>query len=201
MSHTPHHTPPAPFLLLPRHFQISWIGISCFWPRVAKIPSLAGTAWPGSKLIGQKRPAPHTLKLPYWSADIPVCHTSLTSSYLAPPTCNKGCYAGAPRRKLWGAQRGTTCKKISMWVSNYPYISRSRFPGSNLERAGSLIDCYTENKAFYGTEVRTLHRVYHKYVGSFEMWCGRTMEKISWTDRRRNEKVLHRVQEERNVLN
>jgi hypothetical protein len=34
----------------------------------------------------------------------------------------------------------------------------------------------------------------------FEMWCWRRMEKISWTDRVRNEEVLHRVKEERNVL-
>jgi hypothetical protein len=34
----------------------------------------------------------------------------------------------------------------------------------------------------------------------FEMWCWRRMEKISWTDRVRNEEVLHRVKEERNIL-
>jgi hypothetical protein len=39
-----------------------------------------------------------------------------------------------------------------------------------------------------------------KYLGSFEMWCWRRMEKISWTDRVRNEEVLHRVKEERNIL-
>jgi hypothetical protein len=32
------------------------------------------------------------------------------------------------------------------------------------------------------------------------MWCWRRMEKISMTDRVRNEEVLHRVKEERNVL-
>jgi hypothetical protein len=30
---------------------------------------------------------------------------------------------------------------------------------------------------------------------SFEMWCWRRMEKISWTDRINNEAVLHRVKE------
>jgi hypothetical protein len=33
------------------------------------------------------------------------------------------------------------------------------------------------------------------------MWCWRRMEKISWTDRVRNEGVLHIVKEERNILN
>jgi hypothetical protein len=43
-------------------------------------------------------------------------------------------------------------------------------------------------------------KVDQKYLGSFEMWCWRRMEKISWTDRVRNEEVLLRVKEERNVL-
>jgi hypothetical protein len=33
------------------------------------------------------------------------------------------------------------------------------------------------------------------------MWSWRRMEKISWTVRLRNEEVLHRVKEERNILN
>jgi hypothetical protein len=40
----------------------------------------------------------------------------------------------------------------------------------------------------------------YKYLESFEMWCWRRMEKIIWTDRVRNEEVLHRVKEERNIL-
>jgi hypothetical protein len=32
------------------------------------------------------------------------------------------------------------------------------------------------------------------------MWCWRRAEKISWTDRVRNAEVLHRVKEERNIL-
>jgi hypothetical protein len=32
------------------------------------------------------------------------------------------------------------------------------------------------------------------------MWCWRRMEKISWIDRVRNEEVLHRVKEERNIV-
>ena len=34
---------------------------------------------------------------------------------------------------------------------------------------------------------------------SSEMWCWRRME-ISWTDRVRNEEVLHRVKEKRNIV-
>ena len=35
---------------------------------------------------------------------------------------------------------------------------------------------------------------------SFEMWRWRRMEKISWTDHVRNEEVLLRVNEQRNIL-
>jgi hypothetical protein len=46
----------------------------------------------------------------------------------------------------------------------------------------------------------TLGAVDQKHVESFEMWCWRRMEKISWTDHVRNEEVLLRVREQRNIL-
>jgi hypothetical protein len=39
-----------------------------------------------------------------------------------------------------------------------------------------------------------------KRLESFEMWCWRRMEKISWTDHVRNGEVLLRVNEHRNIL-
>jgi len=39
-----------------------------------------------------------------------------------------------------------------------------------------------------------------KQLESFEMWCWRRMEKISWIDHGRNEEVLLRVKELRNIL-
>ena len=47
--------------------------------------------------------------------------------------------------------------------------------------------------ALYGAETGTLRTVDQKQLESFEMWCWRRMEKISWTDHVRNEKVLLRV--------
>jgi hypothetical protein len=52
----------------------------------------------------------------------------------------------------------------------------------------------------YGSETWTLRKVDQKYLESFEMWCWRRMEKIGWTDRVRNEEVLQRVKEERNIV-
>ena len=40
----------------------------------------------------------------------------------------------------------------------------------------------------------------YSYLEGFEMWCWRTMEKISWTDHVRNEEVLLRDNEQRNIL-
>jgi hypothetical protein len=62
-----------------------------------------------------------------------------------------------------------------------------------------LVKCYIWSIALYGAETWTLQKMDQKYLESFEMWCWRRME-ISWTDRVRNEKVLHRVKEERNNL-
>jgi hypothetical protein len=45
------------------------------------------------------------------------------------------------------------------------------------------------------------HRnVDEKCLESFNMWCWRRVERISWTDCVKNEEVLHRVNEERNIL-
>jgi len=62
-----------------------------------------------------------------------------------------------------------------------------------------LVKCYIWSIALYGAGTWTLRIVDQKYMGSFEMWCWRRMEKIGWTDRVRNE-VLHRVKEQRNIL-
>jgi hypothetical protein len=51
----------------------------------------------------------------------------------------------------------------------------------------------------YGAEIWML-RADQKYLESFEMWCWRRMEKISWTDHVRNEEVSLGVREQRNML-
>ena len=60
--------------------------------------------------------------------------------------------------------------------------------------------CYIWSVALYGAEDWTLRAVDRKQLKSFEMWCWRSMEKISWTDRVRNEEVLLRVKEQMNIL-
>jgi hypothetical protein len=58
-----------------------------------------------------------------------------------------------------------------------------------------LVKCYIWSTALYGAETWTLQKVDQKSLESFEMWCWRRME-ISWTDRVKNEEVLHRVKED-----
>ena len=62
-----------------------------------------------------------------------------------------------------------------------------------------LVKCYIWIMALYGAETWTLRAADQKYLRSFEMWCLRRME-ISWAKHVRNEEVLLRVNEPRNIL-
>ena len=60
--------------------------------------------------------------------------------------------------------------------------------------------CYILSTVFHGAECWTLRKVNQKFLESSEILCWRRMEKITWTDRVKNEDVSHRVREERNIL-
>jgi hypothetical protein len=64
----------------------------------------------------------------------------------------------------------------------------------------NLVKCCIWGVGLYGAETWTLRKIDKKYLESFEMWCWRRIEKIVWTVRVRNGDVLHRVKEERNIL-
>ena len=70
----------------------------------------------------------------------------------------------------------------------------------DLELRKKVVKCYIWSIALYGAETWTLRAVDQKHLESFEMWCWRRMEKISWTDHVRNEEVILRVKEQRNIL-
>jgi hypothetical protein len=69
-----------------------------------------------------------------------------------------------------------------------------------LEVRKKLVKYYIWCVALYGAEIGTVWGVDQKQLESFEMWCWRGMEKISWTDHVRNEEVLFTVKEQRNIL-
>jgi hypothetical protein len=70
----------------------------------------------------------------------------------------------------------------------------------NLELRKKVVKCYVWSIALYGADIWTLRAVDQKHLKSFAMWCWRRMEKISWTDHVRNDDVLLRVKEQRNIL-
>jgi len=69
-----------------------------------------------------------------------------------------------------------------------------------LELRKNLVKRYIWSTALYGAETWTLRAVDQKHLESYEMWCWRRMEKISWTDHLGNEEVLLRAKEQRNIL-
>jgi hypothetical protein len=78
---------------------------------------------------------------------------------------------------------------------------RALFTGTlDLELRKKLVKCYVWSVALYGAETWTLRAVDQKRLKSFEMWCWWRNEKISWTDHVRNEEVLLRAKEQRNIL-
>jgi len=70
----------------------------------------------------------------------------------------------------------------------------------DLELRKKLVKCHIWGIALYGAETGTVRAVDQKQLESCEMWCWRRLEKISWTDHVRNEEVLRRVNEQRNIL-
>jgi len=69
----------------------------------------------------------------------------------------------------------------------------------DLKLRKKLVKCYNWSIALYGAETWALRAVDQKHLESFEMWCWRRMEKISWTDHVRNEEVLFKVKEQRGI--
>jgi hypothetical protein len=56
----------------------------------------------------------------------------------------------------------------------------------DLELRKKLVKLYIWSIALYGAENWTLRVADQKHFQSFEMWCWRRMENISWTDCVRN---------------
>lgn len=63
-----------------------------------------------------------------------------------------------------------------------------------------LAKCFIWSVALYGAETWTLRKEDERRLEAFEMWIWRRMEGIKWVDKVRNEEVLRRVGEEREIL-
>ena len=72
--------------------------------------------------------------------------------------------------------------------------------GLNRETKKRIIKSLVWSVALYGSETWTLRKEEKRRIDALEMWLWRRMERISWTDRVRNEDVLLRVGEKRMML-
>jgi hypothetical protein len=88
-----------------------------------------------------------------------------------------------------GMAKGTFNKKKTSFTSKMDLSLRQK-----------LIKCYSWSIALCGGEIWTLWKVEQKYLENFEMLCWRRMEMMNLSERVRNEEVLHRVKEDRNIL-
>jgi hypothetical protein len=70
----------------------------------------------------------------------------------------------------------------------------------DLKLRTKLVKCHIWSIALYCAATRTIRAVDQKQLESFEMWCWRRMEKIIWTDHVRNEELLLRFKEYKNIL-
>ena len=94
-----------------------------------------------------------------------------------------------------------TKSRIAMAKAAFNKKKKSRFTSKlDLNLRKKLVKCYVWSMALHGAESWTLRATDQKRLENFEMWCWRRMEKIIWTDHVRNEEVLLRVNEQRNIL-
>jgi hypothetical protein len=76
------------------------------------------------------------------------------------------------------------------YLSKFIYFTEGR---------GYFYDCKQMKVFLEKKEVILYYRNIH--LESFEMWCWRRTDKISWTDHVRNEEVFLRVKEQANIVN
>jgi len=114
-------------------------------------------------------------------------------------------YSGAQEKGVLGvwsngislSSRGDVCKAFITHNCQKRAVFTSTL---DLKLRKKLVKCCIWSVALYGAETWTLRLVDQKHLESFEMWCWRRMENISWRDHVRNEEVLLRVKEQRNIL-
>ena len=63
-----------------------------------------------------------------------------------------------------------------------------------------ILKCYVFSIFTYGSEAWTLSKVFEDKIEAFEMWCLRRIGKISWKDRITNDRVLSKLNTERQLL-
>ncbi|KAI5715694.1 hypothetical protein M8J77_020891 [Diaphorina citri] len=93
--------------------------------------------------------------------------------------------------------RGRISMGKTAYVKVQNILTARRIP---LQLRKRFAKCFIWSVVLYGSETWTLRKKEEKYLESFEMWLWRRMENIKWSDKIRNEEVLRRVEEERNIV-
>jgi len=70
----------------------------------------------------------------------------------------------------------------------------------NIRVRKRLIKVYVWSVALYGCETRILNGTQQRTLESFEMWCWRRMQRVSWIEHRTNESILSEIDEGRKVI-
>jgi hypothetical protein len=92
----------------------------------------------------------------------------------------------------WEIQFGIAMAKATFKKKKNLFTSKL-----DLNLRKELVNCYIWSIALCGDEILTLGKLDQKYREIFELLCWRLI-KISWSVR--NEEVLHRLKEEKNIL-
>ena len=87
-------------------------------------------------------------------------------------------------------------------MAKQPFNTRKTLVTSKLDLnvRKKIMKCHIWSIALYYEETLDISDSRSKYLESFEMWCWRRIKNISWNDHVRNEEVLQRVKERRNIL-
>jgi len=80
-------------------------------------------------------------------------------------------------------RRCTCAIKCRIATAKAAFNKRDLFTSTlDLELRKKPVKCYIWSIALHGAETWTLRAVDQKHLRSFEMWCCRRMENISWTN-------------------
>ncbi|XP_049833909.1 uncharacterized protein LOC126278101 [Schistocerca gregaria] len=111
---------------------------------------------------------------------------------------NEFCYLGS---KIINDGRSKEDIKSRLAMAKKAFLAKRSLLISNtgLNLRKKFLRMYVWSTALYDSETWTVGKLEQKRIEAFEMWCYRRMLKIRWTDKVRNEEVLRRIGEERNM--
>ena len=92
--------------------------------------------------------------------------------------------------------------KIRIALAKKAYKMKSRLLSSKMDIGlrKRLVKCYVWNVLLYGCEAWQMRQKDRERLEAFEMWIWRKMLRVTWQDKIRNDEVLTRIGQERELL-